>query len=1093
MCENGIKRVYEGSNEDVEYLRDVGEAAETFSRLERNKAEQLARQAKYHEMGNYKKAVEALNGYTRTRVEKALAGIVGKDITLQNRDEYEFRTVTVKKWEYIKGSIVKVYHDRGTSTIDLDNDMTIDGREYVKLGSEIDKALNTTMIDEMTTLFGNDIANKAIDIYEEELAQDLNYDRDHADHLMDIVDHYTEIIGQMGLRGEPVTVQFLEEVLINGVQEDNVKGEAIPEANVMKLVQGHTKYNTKLEIYVHELQHLMLHPFLDPKSPSYNRELAVATDRLRKAMSIAIKPADLIADMQNPSAEDIRRAEKMHKYMFFNGEAANSEFLAFATTNKNVMNAMNKQGVYKPLMEQIKNPKGTLQKLWNIVTKLVNAVHKAIKMSSETEKPGMSGHQAAMNIMTKLAELNREQKDEANGKVFDTINDTIEKWDDKVGKYTRDVEDTKEEYKKELAKTLRMKSKFDKMIDKVWKIKLLANARSVMIRNNLFSSLYNLKNNEDVAKFYELFRRTKKVVDKTMVDVKNFTRDMLDKELKFNELDKGTRKAMTTVLLNTDAKALGTIDDLERYLNNEQELEDLVRALKSKVTQKTSLHATALASLLNTNKMHLHNGYFNAESIAKFVEGDASPEKIKQIDILVSAIALLKANKQDKAIVAKALKTHKESIGYTLEMLRTREAKLLDSGYKDASWAYAKGSKQESYTGNISYYIVPKEEAEKLKKAKIYTIEKHEDLSRIMGEEMMLVAGEAFEVPYTEGAISMVQLKNEGDSLRRILEASGKYAEKDVQDLIDNEIDMVGKNTYGSLVAERNHKGEPFDYRVRIPHEIKADYLQLDNDFVETVAATVGNISHKDEAIANNRAIVNYLMGFYDKYKNDPEFKFVEITPDNEYKEYWSRLPYYLKKMVTRENAGQEVLYVEESMLVNTFGYKDVSIANTEWMQGHKRLQAWGRKGEKVIQELAARWKKLVVPTLMSTVEGNLQSNMVVSMQYMQDKDPIEFGKKWLGMWSEMERYHETSKELIQAQLKADGGDKDAAAKVKSLQKELESNPMHPIINDGQYTSLLEDIDLGEGKQGILEGQVQKMFDRIKKSDRQQEERPQFD
>jgi hypothetical protein len=56
-----------------------------------------------------------------------------------------------------------------------------------------------------------------------------------------------------------------------------------------------------------------------------------------------------------------------------------------------------------------------------------------------------------------------------------------------------------------------------------------------------------------------------------------------------------------------------------------------------------------------------------------------------------------------------------------------------------------------------------------LQRAKFHNTGKHDALSHALGKDVWIMVGESSDVGYTEGLMSKVQLKNEGDSVRKLL------------------------------------------------------------------------------------------------------------------------------------------------------------------------------------------------------------------------------------------------------------------------------------------------------------------------------------
>ena len=122
--------------------------------------------------------------------------------------------------------------------------------------------------------------------------------------------------------------------------------------------------------------------------------------------------------------------------------------------------------------------------------------------------------------------------------------------------------------------------------------------------------------------------------------------------------------------------------------------------------------------------------------------------------------------------------------------------------------------------------------------------------------------------------------------------------ETEVEEIIESLRGEKGVVKDGSaLIPERSGTGDVYDYKIRVPYQDKKDLLGLDDDIVTTIASTISNLTHKQEAMLNNRASLHFLREFYDKNRNNKQFKFIEISKNStgKFKDYWNTIPYYMK------------------------------------------------------------------------------------------------------------------------------------------------------------------------------------------------------
>jgi hypothetical protein len=257
----------------------------------------------------------------------------------------------------------------------------------------------------------------------------------------------------------------------------------------------------------------------------------------------------------------------------------------------------------------------------------------------------------------------------------------------------------------------------------------------------------------------------------------------------------------------------------------------------------------------------------------------------------------------------------------------------------------------------------------------------------------------------------------------------------------------------------------------------------MDNDIVHTVSHTVANLTHKDEAIISNKNALGHLVEFYEKYKNEDGMKFIAINKDSEgkAKEYWEIMPGYMKKELKRLS-GNEELMIEQSMMVDFFGYRDASLAN---LTKSKRWQLALRKVESVLREVTQIWKKDIVTKRSGTIFGNLSSNMLVTLQHTTNKDPIEYAKQFERVWEYINQYQKDARDLQRLKVLKSAGETIRDSRIKSLESAMKDNPVDVLMKDGQYSTILEDIDTGlYDEKGLISKKIEQIFNKIKNPDR---------
>ena len=1056
ICETQLDKLIADGNTS----EDIVKAAEAaLDNLRRSKAVSRAKKT-----GRY--------ADPRTREDFTSKTFRGRTLVLESTEGNKFKEVKVVSESAVEGGVVI------NDDILLGNDnMTSDGAWFVTdiLGSQGGKSnAPTTKLKDVSGTISQEIFDLAEELEQEEIGSPV-LDKRHADHLFEILSHYHNVLADLGktidLNGE-----ILEEVMIKGSEQGSNRGSVDPETGKFTIIKGHSKYTSRLEVLVHELQHSLIHNAVEAR-PGLKGRIEDLRNVIRDELGKDGKGYEIFLDgIVDPTSADVARAEEMYQYAFHNPDHGASEFLAFATTNKQVIKALDLKfkNVERELISKfdIGDGKSRIKKLLNSIIKVINSTYAAMTFGDTNPR------KAAVALLTQALEASTRSVKEEEASIFDPIFKKVAEGDETISNLTGNIE--KEE--KDVVQILRTdttKKGYEKAVGKLWKIGGLSRARSFALRNNLFSSLTRNSSNEDIGKFYDLFRQSKKLIDGTVTKIRTVTAKVLNEDFEFAKMSPGKRSAVKRVLFDTDVNAIGSIDEVMDILENNK-LESEIEAFSVGLKPSTIKAAKDLAKLMASNVADTNNIFLNAKMIAKVVEQNEAGAKVEQIDKLTSLFALNEMSILDRDLAVGALKENKTGIKKALNLYIEHQKQLTDKAYRGLTEYSVKGQTHDHYLKDKKYYVVNTSDMNELvKKGKMSNIGKHDELSRILGEDRYVVIGDNIDTAYSEGLMSTVQLRNEGDSLKNILIKEG-FTDKEADEKIKNEINSTNRNG-NNLIPDRDFNGRVYDYRLRIPQSVKEKYLDLDNDIVPTLGSTVANLTHKDEAMITNKASLRHLNKFYNKYKNNKDFKFVEVSKDStgKAKEYWDIMPYYLKNELKAQTGGEK-MFVEESMLIDYFGYKDASLANVPLFNDNIKWKNRVRKLESIAKEIVQNWKKVIVTMTGATITGNLSSNMLVTLQNTTNKTPTWYAKRFTEVWTQLNKYQKEVRDLQRLKLLKEAGDKIPENKIKELETSLKKNPVHALMEDGQYTAILEDIDLGmyENK-GILAGMVDDMLGKV--------------
>lgn len=995
--------------------------------------------------------------------------LVGKTLTLQDMETNMETDVKVEATEMLSNNKVRI---NGEHDLKLDTGMLTDGITMATLGSEKGKR-NTEFMGQLGGTIVNDLDTLAT------VAAQAD-GKPVSEQLKRVMNMYKDVLMKAG-KDVKIDVELFKDLDNKGAM-----GKATVDSGKLKLIQGNTRFNSNSDILAHELQHILIHNVL-----VRDKVLTSQILRLRDAIAKEISWEVFLPD-GDVTAEDKAFAKERWEYVFRNpiAEDQASEFLAAATTNEKLAEALGTVNQFEEyqIMGTMKIEPGTKsrwKKLWNNIAKIINQVYRNTKFK------GKDAREITIDMLNKAMELGHSNRKVEEMTISERLLQKLDKIDSKVAELTTLEKKAQRSYADYIRQT-ENKSGLKKAIDKVWEIRGIAKAKSYILKNNIFASVTRDMSNKDVAKFYQMFRHAKAFVENAVAPIKHFTIEVLDKDYELGRLSKGERRAAKRVLIDTDAKVLGGSKQILKYLQDERRITAELNIFKHNYSKQVVDATEQLGKLLVDNSTDTANGYVNASQISYALLKTQNPKTVAEIDKMASLIALRYSAKENKDLVIQALTKElvtpegkivdvAKGFDHAMELMRTNEAKVLEDAYSGDTMYQIKGAKQEEYIGNKRYYIVEEKELKDLERAKMSNLGKQEALSEAVGKDMYLVVGESMEVGYTEGLMSKVQLKNEGDSLRRILMEVNELTDVEAEIVIDNMSKETAK-VKGALIPERSGKNEIYDYRVRIPHEVKSKYLEIEDDILPTVGGTVSDLTHKQEAMISNKEAIAYFKRFHTKYESSRDYKFVEISENSEgkEKEYWDSIPYYLKAQIDKTMGGR--LMVEESMLVDFFGYKDMSAMNLPMIKNSKRRQLVVRKAEKIVQELTQGWKSAVVAKTASTIIGNNGSNMVVALQHTKSKDPLKYLGRFTDMWSEMNKYQDDRRMASKLAIRREAGETIDEKELKNIENRMKNSPVEPLMKDGQYTAILEDLNTEwMNEKGIIEGKLDAVLDKLKR------------
>lgn len=997
--------------------------------------------------------------------------LVGESLMFEGTNDYKAKFVPVETTQMVGPGIVSI--NDGEYIIDLAQGITTNGSHYVTIDKSLMGSAKTRRVNAPKM---GEISGTVVQNLDEVIAKTVAEDGSrlpsaYKDYLNNIFKMYKDVLMESG-KDVDINVEFFKAL----DEEEKAYGDANPDNGKIRLLFGNTRQRTNTEILAEEMQHVLIRSAI-----RNNDELRYEIEQLREALTKEFNDKYngkghriFLEGLENVTRDDVRMAIKQWKYAFENTDWPVDEFLAHATTNQAMVKALmgvehtNKIELLSPVAEvDSKGKKRVWAKIWNAIVDMLNTTYANIKLG------GKNSHGYAVSLLSKLLELEHKVKREEDKSRYEKLLDKISRGDKRLAKITEQIDGEYKGYQDRIDNTKTGKAK--QILNKVWKIRGLAKARSFVLQNNVFSTLTKNMKNPDIAKFYEMFRHSKEFVEKEVVAIRQRTAKLLGETYELDKLDIGLRYAAKRILVDADAKALGDSSEIVKYLESDTKIEEDLAKFTKGLSKKVIVDIDNTANLMVHNKSNSVNVFVNANQIAYERLAKADATTIENIDKAITLRALQKLDKADRALALEAIKANPKGFDFAMGLLKEEQAQVLEKAYKGNTMYVTKGAKQEHFKKDRKRYLVGEDEMKALSKAKIHNLGKEEELSALVGKDVYVMMGDSLDTKYSEGLLKVVQLSNEGDSLKYLMQELGGKDEKESEVMLE----LLRERTVHAetkLVPERSGMGEIYDYRIRIPHEDKVDYMEMDNDIITTVASTVANLTHKQEAMLSNYASLSYLRRFHETYGNNSEFTFVEIGPDSKgkFKDYWDMVPYYIKNEIN--NSGKPLM-VTESMLTDYFGYHDASMINLPWIKNNKKRQLIAKKFEQIMMEIIRHWKLRIVAFTGSTVIGNNMSNMAIALQHTSFKNPLTYMNKYRKVWGMMNDYQKVRKERIDLDLERKAGKKGLDRRIKALDAKMEANPIHVIIEDGQYNVIFEDLNTSYfDNEGIIEGKINEVI-----------------
>ena len=862
------------------------------------------------------------------------------------------------------------------------------------------------------------------------------------------------------------------------------------------------------EVLLHEVNHAMSHHVF--KANVQLRRLA--EDLRNTALDAGLDYKVFLDGIDKPTADEIEIAKMKYEYTF--DKTANvEEFYAYATTNERVYNAIKNLEIKTPLIKDMELEAGKKQPFRIVLNKLIKAVNEIWRMMSGR---GVRGGQIIADMVTTIARLDAEMQ---QTKVRDSMQDET------LSAYAASkMNELDEKVKPIVDKVTTWSDKLQnmgagKLSKHIAKIPILNELMETGIAQYLWRTVTQDTTKDGVADMYMVFRHSKQVVEKHTADIRNGVK-MYATEL-YKDVDERTKNSVTKLLLEADG-AQFEVDDLKELLNDDTKIADeinsTIQEIKSsmvsgKIDRETMSQIDGLAEYMVKGTASKVDQQMNAYNIAHGVhipEYDSKKPRmpVELVDKLVSLKALQMTDDVHKTNIKQLLEQDngKDIIEKTRNMYRgyidsMREDATID-GYDPVPKGYTKPA-----NGLLRYELVPEDQI-RAQQSVLMELVENKPYMRLDGQDYYLMTGKVKSVGFTEGAIGLISHTTEGIPVSALMrkqndiltKKKGRLTDQELRKRTDKIIESIAKGeTRGlemlegkTLVPVYNHAKEIVDYRVQLNKLEQEIHLPDRETKLEDVLSSTFSRSVKTTLTASeNKNVVDTIIknSAQGVLENPDDYVLVEEYTEEDRlngvkrerrHDRWNTLPDHTKDYIFKRTRNKGILIHKDFVELMT-GEKDMTIGNFAAfgfeMKQHPVARARLMALESYIIELLGYLKQEMIVLNGSVLIGNQVSNAMVAMNH--GINPIKYVKKFKERWQQLNDYNEKVQMLTQLEVEQKAGGK-VDNKIAQLKKQLEGNIWDELVKDGQYTALVEDINVD----AKMNGQLATMLnDQLGKSD----------
>lgn len=846
-----------------------------------------------------------------------------------------------------------------------------------------------------------------------------------------------------------------------------------------------------LEVYVHEMVHVVTKLAIDSKDPM----LARYTDNLkavRKKLIDTLTEEDVMKYMVIPNKNE---AKDILDYIS-DEKVGLHEFVAYAETNE-LMRDVLKDVKLDKVKEEYPNMAAKIAGIFqNIVDYLIGAI---------TKTKGKNGLEIAEAAVIGLVNANRRAQEAKRNKVIDRIVGMfvnleglavkgIDKLEEKAQAKDKVVYDTTSSWKASVAL---VKSGMRATVDDHYKkiFEATASVAGLKPEGTIMTILRDMSQSDTVQDMAERLGLISQGIDRR----RNFIEASVGRVIRngfTRELSGQEAQALTEVLLDTDISSIYGKYDIQMMLRDQNEVTKAINDAKGKIKE-----AVKNKEVYNYYKNQADGlGYYmvngvgniaqmlNAESIARMGETDkrmdsVSSEVVELIDDLATLYAIKYANEDSKNVIADLMDTEGNGVDLVIAYQVTHKHKVEEELFngKSDKLKLIKGYSKEVYPPELDFKIGLVSEENSMRKL---GYKKVKDLSAHKLDKSAPMAMYVSELNARQN-LHRVALRYT-DKGRKGTSIGEKYAidgmdtfrsEKAKRDIAAMRVEAVkiakamqsdnyrASKEAANLVPVLDNAGRIMDFRYVMSKKDKKELLKMNTKVDTVLGRTYANRFDKGASMKFNDelmklieedAAINYRegKGMLGKYNTKEYIKIEKYSPDQEVRDLWSVLPDYMQARY------KEGFVVRRDLMHSYLGYREISMAEFPGLKSlPDNIKHGVRVAEKIWKDIIAISKKNIVLKLPVVLIGNVTSNIAFSV--MSFNNPVKVARLQMQGVRDLNRWINDNKELLELQGLRDAGRGNAKMdrQITALENSIATNPATVLVDEGFYTTILEELE----------------------------------